>query len=134
MSCDNCDDDGSPKHLIDGCKCSCHVRPVKVKTNCPNCADNHRNDNITERAFICSCSCHSWSGFFKVPDVGLITEVIQVREGEKIALVGFKLEELKALGRILENQYIAYDDSEAHEVVNKIFRILRGNNANPKVP
>jgi len=47
-----------------------------------------------------------------------------------VELMAFSLEELKALGRILEHQYIAYDDEEAHLVVNKIFKILRENKAN----
>jgi hypothetical protein len=36
----------------------------------------------------------------------------------------FTIEELRALYHILEHEYIAYDNSEAREVVNKIYRIL----------
>lgn len=42
----------------------------------------------------------------------------------------FKINELRALGRLLERQYIDYEDSEAHEVVNKLFRIIKENDSN----
>ena len=37
----------------------------------------------------------------------------------------FTIEELKALYRTVEHQYISYEDVAAHEVTRKIMRILR---------
>lgn len=37
----------------------------------------------------------------------------------------FKIEEVIALCRILEPHYIPYDDREAHEIVNKLFKLKR---------
>ena len=37
----------------------------------------------------------------------------------------FTLEELQTLYKLLEHQYIPYENEEAHEVLNKIMKILK---------
>ena len=39
----------------------------------------------------------------------------------------FTIEELRALYKLLEHHYIPYEDQEAHDVVNKIVKILKEN-------
>ena len=37
------------------------------------------------------------------------------------------VEEMRAIARVLENQFISYEDTDAHQAVNKLFRIVKQN-------
>ena len=73
---------------------------------------------IPESIFACKCPCHNWEGFVGPSMSALIDNIPN----------GLHLTypELIALTRALETQYLAYDDEELHNVVNKIFKVVRG--------
>lgn len=39
----------------------------------------------------------------------------------------FTIEELRTLYKLIEHQYISYEDSDAHAVINKIMKIIKEN-------
>lgn len=45
----------------------------------------------------------------------------------------FSLEEVKVLYKLLEHQYISYENLGAHEVTNKIMRIVREHESKPEL-
>lgn len=80
---------------------------------------------MPESIFLCNCSCHSWGGLeglaLSPPMSNIDPSTIGIKS------YSFELRELKALSRLLEHQYLPYDDEELHEVVNKIFKIIHSN-------
>lgn len=45
----------------------------------------------------------------------------------------FSLEELKALYKLFEHQYIPYENQEGHAVVDKISKIIRQHESKPEL-
>jgi hypothetical protein len=81
-----------------------------------------------------NCKCEQFNPNIPVPHEHMWTK-IEVEEeiclicgkSNDSVVAWFGLNELKILYRILEHHYIPYEDQEAHDVVNKISRIIQEN-------
>jgi hypothetical protein len=59
-----------------------------------------------------------------IKSITIFNPPINVQPGDKIVSM-LILREVEALCRILQYEYINYEDREAHEVVNKLFKIKK---------
>lgn len=70
--------------------------------SCIDCEDQHKDNNIK-----CYCLCHHPSGLINIVD-------------ESIHYITLNKEECMTLYKLLEHQYIHYDNIEANQLVKRI--------------
>lgn len=76
---------------------------TNIESNCPRCGYNQRTTIEIEQEVCSRCG----------------TDFSDIHE--------FTVNELRAIYRTIEHQYISYEDQEAHEVINKIAKIVKEN-------